>query len=83
MGSKSGHFGANEVSVDAIEAAAEVARGMDSKEDELLTVIGRTGTVWSVIGVDHNIKFPPDDEIDPLIEAVPESSEIPPTAISW
>ena len=84
MSSKTSSFMSfNEVTVDAIEAAAEVAQGLESKKDELLTVLGKNGLVWSVIGVDHSVKFPADEEVDPLVEEFPESHDKPSAQISW
>ncbi|MHA7268386.1 hypothetical protein [Arthrobacter sp. HLT1-20] len=83
MNSKSSYVGSNEIAISAIEGAAEVARGMESKEDELMTVIGKTGVVWSVIGIDHSVKFPPVDEVDPLVDALPKSHDTPFTQTSW
>lgn len=83
MKSKSSHTESNEVSIHAIEAAAEVARGMESANDEVLTVVGETGEVWLLIGNDHSVKFPKDEEADPLVEALPKSHDTPHLHTAW
>lgn len=83
MMSSKGHTQSNEVTIDAIETAAEVARGMENTKDELLTVVGGTGEVWLVIGNDHTVKFPADEEADPLVEAQAKFQDTPHIQSAW